>query len=90
MKGAPIVVVVLAALAAAALLSLFGCGAADPDVAQFHCPMHPTYVSDRPGNCPICGMRLVPVENRTAPTAVPAYVCPMLPEVTSDKPGKCP
>jgi RND family efflux transporter MFP subunit len=52
--------------------------------------MHPTYVSDRPGDCPICGMRLVPVETRTAPTTVPAYVCPMHPEVTSDKPGKCP
>jgi membrane fusion protein, copper/silver efflux system len=34
---------------------------------QYHCPMHPTYVSDRPGDCPICGMRLVPVEpKRTA------------------------
>lgn len=24
--------------------------------------MHPTYVSDKPGDCPICGMRLVPIE----------------------------
>ncbi len=28
----------------------------------YHCPMHPTYVSDRPGDCPICGMKLVEVE----------------------------
>ena len=28
---------------------------------QYHCPMHPTYVSDRPGQCPICKMDLVPV-----------------------------
>src|SRR5262247_3899885 len=25
---------------------------------QYYCPMHPSYVSDRPGACPICGMRL--------------------------------
>lgn len=28
------------------------------------CPMHPTYTSDRPGDCPICGMRLVKKELR--------------------------
>jgi hypothetical protein len=27
--------------------------------AIYVCPMHPTYTSDRPGDCPICGMRLV-------------------------------
>jgi membrane fusion protein, copper/silver efflux system len=26
----------------------------------YHCPMHPQIVSDRPGSCPICQMRLVP------------------------------
>ncbi len=31
-------------------------------VAKYHCPMHPTMVSDRPGDCPICGMRMVPIE----------------------------
>lgn len=25
----------------------------------YYCPMHPTYVSDRPGDCPICNMKLV-------------------------------
>jgi len=25
----------------------------------YYCPMHPTYTSDRPGDCPICNMRLV-------------------------------
>lgn len=23
------------------------------------CPMHPTYTSDKPGDCPICGMKLI-------------------------------
>jgi Cu(I)/Ag(I) efflux system membrane fusion protein/cobalt-zinc-cadmium efflux system membrane fusion protein len=27
--------------------------------AVYYCPMHPTYTSDRPGDCPICNMRLV-------------------------------
>jgi membrane fusion protein, copper/silver efflux system len=27
----------------------------------YHCPMHPNYLSHQPGNCPICGMKLVPV-----------------------------
>ena len=26
---------------------------------RYHCPMHPSYVSDKPGSCPICGMKLV-------------------------------
>ncbi len=30
-------------------------------IERWRCPMHPTYVSDRPGDCPICGMKLVPV-----------------------------
>ncbi|MEJ0090524.1 MAG: heavy metal-binding domain-containing protein [Limisphaerales bacterium] len=25
------------------------------------CPMHPSVKADKPGNCPICGMQLVPV-----------------------------
>lgn len=29
--------------------------------ALYHCPMHPSYTSDKPGDCPICGMKLVPV-----------------------------
>jgi len=28
----------------------------------YTCPMHPDYISDQPGDCPICGMTLVPVE----------------------------
>lgn len=29
---------------------------------QYTCPMHPEAVSDQPGNCPKCGMRLVSKE----------------------------
>ena len=27
--------------------------------AIYYCPMHPTITSNKPGNCPICGMKLV-------------------------------
>ncbi len=38
-----------------------GSGAAAAPI-QYHCPMHPTYVSNQPGECPICGMTLVPID----------------------------
>ena len=31
------------------------------------CPMHPYYITDKPGDCPICGMKLVPVEKTQGP-----------------------
>jgi Cu(I)/Ag(I) efflux system membrane fusion protein len=36
---------------------------------KYHCPMHPTYVSDTMGDCPICYMKLVPIEGEAAPPA---------------------
>jgi len=49
------------------------------------CPMHPEVVSDEPGTCPKCGMKLL-----AQAAEQPTYVCPMHPEVTSDKPDRCP
>ncbi len=40
-------------------------GTAAAKAQKYHCPMHPTYISDRPGDCPICGMRLVPMTEET-------------------------
>src|ERR671931_507167 len=49
------------------------------------CPMHPEVVSEEPGSCPKCGMKLLaPAAEETT------YVCPMHPEVTSQKPDRCP
>ncbi len=33
----------------------------DAEKALYQCPMHPTIVQDHPGECPICGMKLVKV-----------------------------
>ena len=34
----------------------------------YHCPMHPTYTSNKPGDCPICNMKLV--KNESADSSV--------------------
>jgi multidrug efflux pump subunit AcrA (membrane-fusion protein) len=66
---------------------------------KYVCPM-PEHISieyDHPGNCPICGMTLVPVSQALLKDLLPGgkilyYTCPMPEdsEVRSDKPGKCP
>jgi RND family efflux transporter MFP subunit len=33
----------------------------------YYCPMHKDYHSDKPGNCPICNMKLVKLEGPAAP-----------------------
>jgi RND family efflux transporter MFP subunit len=58
----------LMAFLLAALLILAACGASSTEKVLYHCPMHPQVTSDKPGDCPICGMRLVPIE-KTVPTA---------------------
>jgi FtsP/CotA-like multicopper oxidase with cupredoxin domain len=49
------------------------------------CPMHPEVMSEEPGTCPKCGMKLL-AQAAEATT----YVCPMHLDVTSDKPDRCP
>jgi hypothetical protein len=56
--------------------------------AQYHCPMHPTFVSDKPGECRICGMGLVPMDKAGATGAVLYYRSPMDPSVHSATPAK--
>jgi FtsP/CotA-like multicopper oxidase with cupredoxin domain len=48
----------------------------------YTCPMHPEVVSEEPGSCPQCGMKLMP--------AATTYTCPMHPDVVSEEPGRCP
>jgi len=53
--------IAVAGLAVAVVLAV-ACGSRSGEATRYHCPMHPTYISDQPGDCPICGMRLVPIE----------------------------
>ena len=57
-----------------------GCAHSDEPAAGkktlYTCPMHPEYVSDQPGDCPICGMRLVPKEQVGPKPPAPAAQAP--------------
>ena len=57
--------------------------------AKYFCPMCPGIESDKPGDCPKCGMALErnPAWQAAAKTI---YTCPMHPEVEQDRPGNCP
>jgi Cu(I)/Ag(I) efflux system membrane fusion protein len=75
-RTSALVLVVVAAGALGYWLGVRGAGApaaAPAAAARYHCPMHPTYVSDKPGECPICHMALVPIDaEAAAPGAAPA------------------
>ncbi|MCX6640961.1 MAG: efflux RND transporter periplasmic adaptor subunit [bacterium] len=71
----------------------------------YTCPMHPEIIRDNPGDCPICGMKLVIMKTAdstvTNPSSQPEsksaesneavkYQCPMHPAIIRDQPGDCP
>jgi Cu+-exporting ATPase len=66
--------------------------AGKPSVAaKYYCPMCVGVESDKPGECPKCGMALERNPAWVAPAAGKAiYTCPMHPEVQQDHPGDCP
>ena len=41
----------------------------DKTATKYTCPMHPHYIANEMGNCPICGMDLVPLESGAAEAA---------------------
>ncbi|REJ74515.1 MAG: efflux RND transporter periplasmic adaptor subunit [Acidobacteria bacterium] len=65
------------------------------------CSMHPEVLEEQAGQCPICGMDLVPVEGTapleiaempgaTSSTQAELWTCSMHPEVLQDHAGPCP
>lgn len=61
---------------------------------NYVCPMHPQIIKGEPGNCPICGMDLIEIEEEK-PTAkkerkVLYWVAPMDANYRRDEPGKSP
>ncbi|MEQ1839434.1 MAG: heavy metal-binding domain-containing protein, partial [Verrucomicrobiales bacterium] len=57
--------------------------------AKYFCPMCPGVESDKPADCPKCGMTLDRNPSWKA-GAITHYTCPMHPEVVQDHPGDCP
>jgi Cu(I)/Ag(I) efflux system membrane fusion protein len=71
--------------------------AAEKKAPLYRCPMHPAITSDHPGNCPICGMKLVLVVSaatdgggaaKPGERKVLFYRSPMNPKQTSPVPRK--
>lgn len=50
-----------------ALCLFFVASMAQAADTQYTCPMHPHYIADEMGTCPICGMDLVPMASGPAP-----------------------
>ena len=95
------VTILVLGLAITAAAGISACGKKAEEVAEgttYTCPMHPEVTSDKPGECPTCGMDLVPAEEvgeaeetvEVEEITAAAYTCPMHPEVTSDEPDDCP
>ena len=63
---------------------------------QYTCGMHPEIISDEPGYCPICEMKLTPIRNETASSSdgdkgkIAYWVAPMNPTYIRNEPGKSP
>ena len=84
-----LLVIGLAGAGVATVLSLRA-GNSQAEAVQYHCPMHPTYISEKPGDCPICGMRLVPIEPAQAgapTTADSVAAAPAVPAVNQSAPA---
>ena len=60
----------------------------------YYCPMHPSFTSDRPGDCSICGMRLVKKESGPSAEVCVLHECSMMhsgqncPMLVVAKPGE--
>ncbi|MCF6268323.1 MAG: efflux RND transporter periplasmic adaptor subunit [Melioribacteraceae bacterium] len=62
----------------------------------YTCGMHPNIIEEEPGDCPICGMKLLPIKSNTTASSTTSsgekkimyYRAPMNPNEVYDEPGK--
>jgi Cu(I)/Ag(I) efflux system membrane fusion protein len=96
MTTRPTLALILLSAVVPGLLLSPGCRREEPAPAttgsrRYQCSMHPQIVSDKPGTCPICGMKLTPVEESSLGSEERKplfYRHPMRPDVTSPTPAK--
>jgi membrane fusion protein, copper/silver efflux system len=97
--GIAIIIVVLALLGTGIAVFATGCFSgktADSETSEqlYTCGMHPWVVQEGPGQCPICGMNLVPKENQAETASASGereilyYVSSMDPGYVRQEPGK--
>ncbi|HZR18125.1 MAG TPA: efflux RND transporter periplasmic adaptor subunit [Verrucomicrobiae bacterium] len=93
---------ILSLLILPTFLLFTGCGSGDQTQAEqlYTCGMHPQVIQNKPGNCPICGMKLTPIRKQPAGTTnanlaggvsqrqIAYYKSTMNPGETSPKPAK--
>src|ERR1700758_283459 len=64
--------------------------ASDVRTKPYYCPMCPGVDSEKPGDCPKCGMSLELKPAYQNPLVKTIYTCPMHPQIEQDHPGDCP
>ncbi|MCA8962989.1 MAG: hypothetical protein KDC38_20845, partial [Planctomycetes bacterium] len=76
-------------------------GAEVSESGLWTCGMHPEVILDEPGQCPICGMNLVPLSSEVGPSEAAAetvaveagesgWTCELHPQIVENEPGECP
>ncbi|HEX4201437.1 MAG TPA: heavy metal-binding domain-containing protein, partial [Chthoniobacterales bacterium] len=64
--------------------------ASDVRTKPYYCPMCLGVESEKPGDCPKCGMSLELSPTYKKPVGKTIYTCPMHPQIEQDHPGDCP
>src|SRR5438094_3318277 len=56
-------------------------------IQKYTCPMHPEVITDHPGNCPKCGMKLVPLKEKKPGTSNVQHSTSKVGAIDPNRPG---
>ena len=95
-----LIIIIIATVILVPVYFIFIAGGSSSEIVSqekqlYTCGMHPDIISDEPGNCPICGMKLVPIKNnnhsdpqQNKEKKILYWRAPMDPNEIYDHPGK--